>query len=94
VTHDRDEAQEHHRDGHDLWPQALRVRFWLLVGVWSIVAVLALGGIASIPGNNLDLYFSDRYVPISKISLAAAVMVGLVLPLLVATIRHLRPPHR
>jgi hypothetical protein len=68
------------------------VPFWLVTGLgWGIVAV-ALIGIAKIPGRSLDLYFSDRYVPVSKRSMVMTVTVVLVMPLAAATIRHLRSP--
>lgn len=66
------------------------VRFWIVsVAGWAI-SILALLGIASIPGRNLDLYFNDKYVTCSKATLAAIILFAMVLPLVAAAIRHFR----
>jgi hypothetical protein len=67
------------------------VKFWVFIGAGWGIALLALTAIARLPGKNLDLYFRDIYVVFSKTSLDVAVMLVLVLPLLAATIRRLRP---
>ena len=69
------------------------VKFWISSGVGWGVADLAFVGIARLPGKSLDLYFSDRYVPLSKTSLAITVILVLVLPLVAVTFRHVRSTH-
>jgi heme/copper-type cytochrome/quinol oxidase subunit 1 len=51
---------------------------------------LALIGIASIPGNNLDLYLRDTYFVVSKFALAVVTLLALVLPLAAVTIPRVR----
>jgi hypothetical protein len=66
------------------------MKSWILIaGGWSI-ALLALAGIARIPGSGLDLYVHDVYVAFSKSLLRGGVIVVLVLPLSMATVRRLR----
>jgi hypothetical protein len=70
------------------------VRFWILSGFGWGFAILVLIAIAKMPGKNLDLYFSDTYIVVSKNSLVVAVMLAVVMPFAVVTIRHLQTPHR
>ena len=65
------------------------MKFWVVSGVGWGFASLALIGISRLP-KILDLYFSDRYVPVSRISLLLAVIFVFVLPLVAATVRHIR----
>ncbi|HTK74027.1 MAG TPA: hypothetical protein VL371_02155 [Gemmataceae bacterium] len=65
-------------------------RSWTGIAVGWVIAALALGGAAMLPGPNIDLYFKDRYVIVSKLSLLVGVGLVLVLPLAVATIRRAR----
>jgi hypothetical protein len=76
--------------GHPFFLYDVGVKFWISSGVGWGVAVLALVGIAKLPGKSLDLYFSDRYVPVSKTSLAITVILVFVLPLVAVTFRHIR----
>jgi hypothetical protein len=66
------------------------VRVWIFTSVGWSVALLALIGIASIPGNNLDLYLRDTYFVIPKFALAVVTLLALVLPLAAVTIPRVR----
>ena len=66
------------------------LRFWILSGIGWAVALLAIAGIARIPGRSLDLYIRDRYLVCSKITLFGAVALFLLLPLIIAAVRRLR----
>lgn len=57
------------------------MKLWLIAG-WTAAAAAALA-IARLP-RVLDLYFSDRYVPVPRSLLLLALFLLVVLPLLVA----------
>ena len=64
------------------------VRSWIAITAGWTVALLALAAASKVPGDNLDLYFHDRYVVISKLSLIIGIVIVLVAPLAVATVRR------
>jgi hypothetical protein len=66
------------------------VRSWLFISLGWGIAALALIGIARLPEKNLNLYFRDYYVIVSKVALGSAVALGFMVPLLAVTVWHVR----
>jgi hypothetical protein len=61
--------------------RAVKFRTWLTAG-WYI-AVWTVRAIFKSPGDYVDFYFRDRYVPFSKRALIAGVVAVLMAPLVV-----------
>ena len=63
-----------------------RVKFWLVMIPLWLIALAALASTFLLPGD-FDIFYHDTYVVVGR---THAILLGLVLPLLVLTIRHFR----
>lgn len=71
----------------------MRSRISLIAAaICSIAGLAAAVAIAHIPGKYLDLYFHDRYFPVSKGILHALTLLVMLLPGLAAAMRRGRAP--
>jgi cytochrome b subunit of formate dehydrogenase len=77
------------RSTEDVFRYDVGMRFWFTSLGWG-TAALALIGIARMPQSNLELYFYDYYVIVSRLALRVSVLVGLFMPLATVTVWRLR----
>jgi L-asparagine transporter-like permease len=64
-----------------------RVKFWVVVIPLWLIALAALAGALNLP-ENFDIYYRDTYTVFAKVHVILAILLLLVLPLLVLTMRH------
>jgi heme/copper-type cytochrome/quinol oxidase subunit 1 len=65
----------------------------VLVCTGWLVALLALVGVAKLPGPALDIYIHDKYFVVSKSHLILLVLLIFVLPLAALSVRVFRSAH-
>ena len=70
----------------------MALRTFVAFGI--LVAAAALAAILFFSGKQLDLYYKDTYVVVSKTSLAVLAALALIVPLLAARIARRGPRHR